>query len=362
MSDYLFSDEMPNKTYLPALLNDYENWGSKLPLLLGIYPTGSLSFQATFDNEIHPMDTWLSGVSGGRSNSIIGVFSSIIYSNQAQYDDLVQNLLTRVWDNGYVPFVNIAAADTAYNIANGSNYEAGMIAWAQSFKKYASGGNHFAFIAPLQEMNGSWVKYSNDPASYKAVFTKLRNIFTQQGVPADSVSWVFAPNGWTDPGHPLFEAYYPGDSLVDDVSISAYNFGTCSAGLAWQSPEVVFNDPSSPTEGSYLDRLRAMAPNKPIIISQTGASDWYQGSINAGMKNSWLIAAYNYLATQPGVQAVIYYNYNYTPQGQNPCNWPVFTVSGTRYDGYKTGVSNPAYGFVNQYDIMQDPLFFTSQH
>jgi beta-mannanase len=360
--EYTFTIEWPYQNYFPVILNSYKNWGSSPPLLLGIYPTGSLGFQATYDNELHPIGNWLSGVTGGRSTSIIGVFSDIIYPNQAQYDESVKNLLTGIWDNGYVPFVNIATDDTASNIANGSNYEAGMIAWAQSFKKYALSGNHFAFIAPLQEMNGSWVKYHGDPASYKAVFTKLRNIFKQQGVPDNSVSWVFAANGWTDPGLPLFEDYYPGNSVVDEVGISAYNFGDCMPGLDWQSPEVVFNDPASPTEGRYLDRLRAMAPNKPIIIAQTAPGDLYQGSVRADMKNSWLIDAYNYLATQPDVQAVIYYNYDYAASGQSACHWPMYTVNGTHYDGYKTGVSNPAYGFVNQYDIMRFGLFFTSQH
>jgi beta-mannanase len=362
VSGYPFTFDLPYKSFMPLALNSHYDWGANLPLLVGVYPNGSLAFQSTFDSEVRPMDNWVGGIANGRATSIVGAFSTFIYSSQAQYDDLVQNLLTRIWDNGYVPFVNIAADDTAYNMANGSNYEAGMVAWAQSFKKYALSGNHFAFIAPLQEMSGSWVKYHGDPASYKAVFTKFRNIFKQQGVPDNAVSWVFAPNGWSDPGLPHFEEYYPGNNLVDEVAISAYNNGNCMPGLAWQSPEVVYNDPSSPTEGRYLDRLRAMAPNKPIIIAQTGSSDWYQGAIRADMKNSWLVSAYNYLATQADVQAVIYYNYDGTVPGQTSCHWPVYIVNGTHYTGYKTGVNNPAYGFVDQYDIMKFGSFFTSQH
>lgn len=309
-----------------------------LPLLLGVYPTGWMN-QATVTSELAPMDQWT-----GKHHSLVGLFLPIEAPN---YQAFVNDVLDTSWENGYTPFVNLSTSTrSAYAIASGAVDEA-LRSWARAFRTYARGGERTAFIAPLQEMNSCqgprrpsdcWTAYGGDPGNYILAFRRIQDIFADEGVPADSVHWTFAPNGWSHPDydHP-FEAYYPGDAHTEVVSFSAYNFGACN-GSAWQTPLVVFNNPNSPSpEGQYLDRMRTMAPGKPIIIAQTGSTDRFTScsGISEAAKNAWLETAYNYLADYPNVWGVIYFNIRTT---QN--DWQVYSSS-VRYSGYPAGADNP---------------------
>ncbi len=102
-----------------------------------------------------------------------------------------------------------------------------------------------------------------------------------------------------------------------------------------------------------------MAPNKPIIIAQTATTAQYprDGVYDTALKNTWLVDSYNYLAEEPGVLAVLYFNYTTAESGE--CDFEVYTGS-TRYDGYKTGVGNPKFLYyapatLSQLDLMGNP-------
>ena len=180
-----------------------------------------------------------------------------------------------------MPFVNLQIWATAYDIASGKK-DVEIRNWARAYKNFADGPDgqgRIAFIAPIQEMNscqsgGCWTMWGGDPENYKIAFRRIRQIFDQEAVPSSSVRWVFAPNGWSHYkyDHP-FEDYYPGENWVDIVAISAYNFGGCIPN-AWRSPQEVYNNPNyrHQSEGAYLDRMRVMAPGKPIFIAQTGTA------------------------------------------------------------------------------------------
>jgi beta-mannanase len=201
-----------------------------------------------------------------------------------------------------------------------------------------------AYIAPLPEMNGDWVPYRQDPANYILAFKRIRNIFSQQNVPAASVRWVFAPNGWSEAGQE-FEKYYPGDAYVDVVSFSAYNFGfsTSSQYSTWESPQDVF--------GPYLARMRSMAHSKPIFIAQTGTTAQYpsMGAYSTSMKNAWLHDAYVYLSNYPGVRAIIYFNMK---NSQN-IDWPFYPNGLTTYTGYRDGVRAGKFQYIAPSNLLR---------
>lgn len=323
--------------FLPIITRSTE-----IPLMTGIYPTGWPSVE-TINNEMRPMDDWLTGVTGGRATSIFGTFMTLNLTDAIAKPN-VEDPLTVVWEAGYTPFVNLPAmsGDTASYVATSEEYERLITTWAKSFKNYADNGKRFAYIAPLQEMNGEWVAYGKDPANFISAFRRFQTIFAEQGVPAQSVKWVFAPNGWSKPGLPTFEDYYPGDAYVDVLAISAYNFGYCNGGV-WEEPKTVFNNPYI-SNGHYLDRLRSMAPSKPIFIAQTASSSYKtSGASNPSEKERWLRDAYSYLSTQQNVRAVIYFN------SHKECDWEIFTNTATsqvRNEGYKTGVTSNGYLYV----------------
>lgn len=323
-------------TFLPMVLSDYKPVGNELPILLGIYPQNWAGTQSTMDNEFHNLDAW-----AGKSMSLAGTFVDFELAN---YDTIVRGQLTTIWNNGYTPFVNINShTRSAYAIANGQ-IDSALHAWGAALADYANGGTRMAFIAPLQEMNGDWVVYGQDPYNFKLAYWRIQQIFAQEGVPSQSVRWVFAPNGWSWPGHE-FENYYPGDSTVDVVAFSAYNFGYHPSvnGNNWEDPWEVY--------GSYLARMAAMAPGKPIFISQTATTAYYRTGPNDTQKNEWLHEAYDYLAAYPSVQGIMYFNL-VNDQG---IDWPfyVYNNAAKQYQGYRDGVANPAFDYVTPSALLE---------
>ena len=154
------------KVYVPFVKNGSK---SDLPLMAGVM--AGWPGQTAIDQVMKPMDKWLTGVSGGHSTSIFATFMVLNISSRSVKAN-VEDPLTLVWEAGYTPFINMPPAnndDTAYEVATSSEYETLITNWAMSFKNYANGGKRFAYIAPLQEMNGGWVASMAEiqPISYE---------------------------------------------------------------------------------------------------------------------------------------------------------------------------------------------------
>jgi beta-mannanase len=185
--------------------------------------------------------------------------------------------------------------------------------WASIYADWSQGGEKRAFIAPLQEMNADWVSYGLDPENFKLAYARIRQIFIEEGVPENAVLWVFAPNGWSLPGHE-FERYYPGDSAVDVVGFSAFNFGACvPSGEGW--------DPYDVSIRPYLERMSTMAPEKSIFLAQTGTV------VQGGDKSSWIRESFDKIADFPMAQGIIYFNVFKVEPGApscNPVDWRVY--------------------------------------
>ncbi len=302
-----------SRVFLPLILKPNK------PVMLGIYPENWWvpMPQDGVNKELKPVDTW-----SGNGLSLAGVFHYLDQPN------VVNMMLAPMWDSGYTPFVNLYANTSAANIASGG-WDQTIHAWAKDFAVFAEGGKRMAFLAPLQEMNWKGNPYSLDPTNYIKAYKRIQSIFAQENVPAQSVRWVFAPNGYSSPGNPPFESYYPGDAYVDVVAFSSYNFGTHPSNPYpnWMSPTDVLQP--------YIQRMIAMAPTKPIFIAQMGTTAY------GGSKDQWLQDAYTLIASYPQVKAVLYYNANVD------YDWAFYLPSnGVAYNGYKQGVANPVYGYV----------------
>jgi hypothetical protein len=265
-------------------------------VLLGLYPPGLLQFQEVVDTMLH-VDEWLTPT--GKRVSIAGGFMDIeldpAFSVPAELDG--------AWNNGYVPFVNLTISHSTAVTASGA-IDPAIREWARHFAVWTDGGQKRAFLAPMQEMNGRWTPYFGHPLDFVRAFRQVRSIFddelTRHGVPHTAISWVFAPSGWSEPGYE-FERYYPGHDVVDVVSFSAYNYGSCAGTEEWVRWET-YDLAIKP----YLDRMRLMAPSKPLFIAETGVVDApVQG---VGDKDQWLYETFTRLAAYPGVRGVLYFN------------------------------------------------------
>jgi hypothetical protein len=274
--------------------------------------------------EIGQVDAWLSANEISTQVAIAGTFMDIEFPNP---DWNIPHDLDAAWDQGAVPFVNLAVGTaglgsrSAQDVANGLLDEA-IRQWAGIFAAWSQGGTKRAFIAPLQEMNANWVSYGLDPENYKAAFTRIQSIFAEEGVPGEAVLWVFAPNGWSEPGQE-FEKYYPGDEVVDVVGFSAFNFGACVAsGEGWDSYEEAIKP--------YMERMEAMAPEKPIFLAQTGTVE--QG----GDRGEWLVDSFQKLSEVGSFRGLIYFNVSKPEAGApscNPVDWRVYNPEEGSGDG-----------------------------
>lgn len=327
------------RLYLPLTASSFR---SGAPLLLGTYPPAYLGTQDAIDTHLKSLDNW-----AGKGTSIAGMFLNL-HDPNISYN--VRVPLELLWDNGYTGFVNLMTNHTAAQIAQGAE-DGNIQKVAAAFAYWMSLAQQekqqrFVFLAPLPEANiTNGNTYGGDPASFIAAYRRIQDIFasefTKARVPFESVSWVFAPNGVDEPGRPTFEAYYPGQDRVDVVAFSSYNWGYCVHWKydRWQLGQELYLP--------FVQRMHALAPGKPIFISQTASTSEYPypNNFDPTQKSQWFVDIYDYLAGLDGVRAILYFNID------GECDWAFFRSGSLLYDGYREAVSSPAYVYWNPTEI-----------
>lgn len=299
------------------------------PVLLGLYAPNYLGEQGVIDNELRQVDNW-----AGKRHAIAGFFMDIEDSNPS-YN--IGQRLERLRQNGYTAFINLDSTRSASAIARGDT-DKSLQKLAQAYAQWSKQGKgRIAFIAPFQEMNIPGETYSQDPQSFKLAYQRIQQIFQQAGVAPNSVRWVFAPNGWSQDSVHRFENYYPRNAQVDVVAFSAYNWGFCanSSWKHWSSPQEVYEP--------YIQRMRSLAPDKPIFIAQTATTSNTQTGAKSSAKDRWFRDSYTYLANN-GVRAILYFNIN------KECDWALYS-SNSKSIGYQQAVANPAFRYVSPADL-----------
>jgi hypothetical protein len=176
--------------------------------------------------------------------------------------------------------------------------------WAQAVKNYG----HPFFFRWAWEMNGTWFQWgkesASNPALYKEAWWHLHDLVEEAG--ATNVTWVWCPNILHTGGTSL-SSLYPGDEYVDWTCMDGYNFGTNPAQPdTWKSFSTVIS--------ATYNELLSISPNKPIMIGETGSSEY------GGNKANWITDAF---ATQlptnfPKVKAVVWFN-----KYENGKDWPI---------------------------------------
>ncbi|MEW6648898.1 MAG: glycosyl hydrolase [Chloroflexota bacterium] len=302
----------------------------------------------------------------GKKHTAVGWFIDI--QDPAFYEDWetesalnrnnLYRQLERLWEKGYLSFIKIGSTDTAQSIIEGK-YDNRLTQMAKIYLRWVQkGGGRKAMLAPLQEMNGDWVDYYSEGLSigqkqdlYKQAYRKIQLVFEQNGVNRSMVWWVFAANGLSSPDVPEnnFEYYYPGDEYIDLVGIASYNYGFCQATLnplcldgdcgRWETYDQLFEP--------YIRRLEAMAPGKPILITETGTSAIFRkedrpDKYNYAEKSKWLIENYAYLASQPSVLGIFYFDLD--EFDGTACDLKI--PRGINFTGYRSAISHSAFQYL----------------
>jgi hypothetical protein len=312
--------------------------------MLGVYGDISQGWwgdQAFIEQQALALNAW-----GGKKINLAGTFIEIEVTTP-WYN--IPQQLNMMWDNGMIPFINMPTNATAAEVASG-RLDAEITAWATAYKDYALNGNRVAYIAPLEEMDGDWIPYGMDPTKFKLAFKRIQDKFNEVGVPRNSVYWVFSATGYNHPNGARFEDYFPGYDRVDAVGFSALNFGYCpmprNQWPKWISSAEVLMD-------EYIQRMKVMAPGKPIFIAQFAtSSNSAQGVLSPEAKNSFLVDTYNYLSRTPEIKGILYFNYDIAYE----CDWAIFKTWGAnqrQLSGYVSGITNSSIRYLWPTDVRE---------
>jgi len=203
-------------------------------------------------------------------------------------------------------------------------YDAYIRSWATGARDWGKP----LFLRFNHEMNGTWYPWSearngNGAGEYVQAWRHVHGIFRAVG--ATNVTWVWSPNT-VYPGSIALASLYPGDAYVDWVAMDGYNWGTNPIKPSgWRTFFEVFR----PT----YDALVALAPTKPIMIAETGSSEW------GGSKAAWIADGIGTrLATDfPRVRALVWFDWN--AEGMD---W-VIESSASAQAAFASAIADPRY-------------------
>lgn len=156
------------------------------------------------------------------------------------------------------------------------------------------------FLRFASEMNGPWVKYSGDPAKYRAKFALVASIMHKY---APNVAMVWCP--YFQPTRTIPD-YYPGDRAVDWVGVNMYNVTYFNQNDRTPAIDV---KPQEMLQWIY-DRYSA---KKPIMIGEYATT--HESAVESNLAINFavnnILDLYGSLPTRfPRVKAINYFNTN----------------------------------------------------
>ena len=167
----------------------------------------------------------------GRRLDIVHWFSSW---DAPYYPELVR----RASEGGRLPMISWQPDNQSMSDIARGRHDAYIRSWARG----AATTEGPVYVRPFAEMNGDWVPWYGDNATFRRAWRRVVDIFDEEG--ADNVRWVFSPNvtDWPVTPENSMEAYYPGHEYVDVLALDGYNWGDTKPNLGWQSFATVFRE------------------------------------------------------------------------------------------------------------------------
>jgi hypothetical protein len=201
-----------------------------------------------------------------------------------------------VHNRGAIPAIDMSTKDVPLREIASGTYDESIAEWAKAAKKW---GRPFFLILDV-EMNGGWEPYApgvngNTALDFVHAWRHMHDIFTAVG--ATNATWVWAPN--VDRGNQFvpYDQLYPGDAYVDWTGLDGYDSDGASS--------------FSSVFASSYEKLLALAPTKPIMITQSGAAE-------SGAKAAWIDDALQKQLPHffPGVKAFLWFNWRIYERGR----------------------------------------------
>ena len=255
---------------------------------VGIYPGGNPQYSlATIDSLNEAI-----GAQGLR----FGFIGDFIELDHWWTPTLLVDSLETAWQKGAVPFINVMPAGRLEDLLKMNTVGYTMIwRWASTIRRWAEQGEgRHVYLALYPEANGQWAWYHTSGAVVAEAQRMLIYVFHLVGA-RQHVRFVFAP----DAGAVSFEQYYPGHQWMDAVAFSS--FTSCDGTL--QDYDAIIRPP--------IERMRRLAPGKPIILAQTGSCTHANAPhlATVARREAWAKTLWTRLRDEPDVIGALWFDW-----------------------------------------------------
>ena len=196
----------------------------------------------------------------------------------------IPDILSDLENLGLAPLIEIGTQDLAALNNGGKSANLNAMSTALAVWLGQDPGRH-VLISPLPEMNLGEHPWGLNPSGYKAGYRRIRDALLDKGLTPSQIRFVFSPNGIAGD----YEAYYPGDQVVDLIGFSKFNRGD-----PWRDYEATFQ--------RHIDQMRTqISLVKPILITQTA-------SVGSSGRAAWLTEMFTKLKAHDQVIGAVYFN------------------------------------------------------
>lgn len=227
------------------------------------------------------------------------------------------------------------------------HWDSYITSWIEGFKSwqstYAEENKPSILLRFGHEFNGNWYGWGNQPDNLKLAWRYLHNKFTEAGV-NDSVGWVWCANNVDVDSYNDVLRYYPGDDVVDWLSIDGYNWGSNYSFTRWKSFDETFSY-------QYVKMVTAI-PNKPVMLAEVSSAeahdvpdpDWGQdGDDSDAMesKEAWTADMLSRIQENySAIKSIVWFNTN------KELSWALNQDGNTGLNAYNSAVVGDYFGSV----------------
>jgi hypothetical protein len=225
---------------------------------------------------------------------------------QAQGTTILLSVASSRLNKVKIPWTQVAAAqpgDALYN---------DMVSWADRVRDFGTP----IYVTYQHEPEAAANKSLGSQADYIAAWRNWVSVFRAEG--ATNVRFMFITTAFgytvktTDPRYA--PKWYPGDDVVDEIAVDAYNWFTCRATVknSWNSLAMLIENQR---------QFGLLHPDKPLWLAEFAS---VEDPAVPDRRAQWLNDA-DALFQQPGYeqyQGVLYFNL------KKQCDWRVETVPG----------------------------------
>jgi hypothetical protein len=317
----------PSPTPAPTPASSSIYWGA----WIGDHLTGS---QAPWDmNAVNTLEQKV-----GKKLSIVN-FSAPFANcsgSSCSYYNFPAGEFNNIRSHGSIPFyswgsqsIPVASNLSQPNFQLSDVIERHHDAYIRKFAGAAKAWGKPFFLRFNWEMNGGWFAWAegvngNKAGEYVAAWRHVHDIFTAVG--ASNATWVWCPNVDPEGQMQKLAGLYPGDAYVDWTGLDGYNWGTNPARPdKWRSFDSLYSS-------TYKAIAEAIAPTKPMIVSEVGSSEY------GGSKAAWIKDMLAKIPTSyPKIRGLLWFE-----KYDDGMDWPLAT-SGAATSAFASGIQAPAY-------------------